>query len=680
MAFGIKKKAVVEDNDEEKKLVSKVLKMYRDAYNDKSDKHSKWDDYYKAYTGEYFKKNLPAYKTQNIENFVFSTLETIKPVMLAENPRILALPQTEEMQGKSDAVQKSIDYEWQRTNFTRHLGNCITNALLYGTGIEGILWDAESDRIGNVAPVVISPFNFFIDPAATCLADAEYCIYATYKSIGEVLRLAPDKKEQLEKNKTSPSDNWLVHGKESTANMKDKLLYIEAYFRDHTQELSEVTEEDGNSYKVSKMKYPNGRRVIIAGDVLIIDGENIYQDGKFPFASLTCYDVPGEFWGMGEVEQIISPTNSVNILTNSIIETAELTSNPIWIMDKNCGVAQNSLTNRKGLVVRKNPGTEVRREQPPSLPAYIQNVIDILKKDIENISGVYDVTRGEKPTGITAAAAIQALSEQAQGRIKLKVQNMEFFLGEVGGLWLSRIQQFWVTKRSVRIMGEDLKPTFDLLCKDDIDGDFDIRIIAGSTMPVNKTSKLQMMIQLGQTMAEDGLPMIDRKSVLENADIINLDEVMQRFDQTKQQQAEQQKAQQDAQMQQMQMSQQFEMQKLQMEIQGKNNADMQQLKMQADVEKQKMQVQNQGEVESLKNQVQMASQQAAGESQLETQRSTDEVAKTAVPHSDVADLIANIPSDVVMKLAQSNPRFLEILNQVSNNQAQLKGQGLEGGK
>ena len=116
------------------------------------------------------------------------------------------------------------------------------------------------------------------------------------------------------------------------------------------------------------------------------------------------------------------------------------------------------------------------------MPSYIRDTIEMLKNDIEIISGVFDVTRGERPGGITAAAAIQALNEQAQGRIKLKLQTFEVFIAEIGGLWLSRIQQFWVTARSVRIMGKDYKVSFDTVSKDDIDGDYDVMIATGSTM------------------------------------------------------------------------------------------------------------------------------------------------------------------------------------------------------
>ena len=50
------------------------------------------------------------------------------------------------------------------------------------------------------------------------------------------------------------------------------------------------------------------------------------------------------------------------------------------------------------------------------MPAYIQNIINDLKYDIQVISGVFDATRGERPVSITSGVAIQALQDSSQGR------------------------------------------------------------------------------------------------------------------------------------------------------------------------------------------------------------------------------------------------------------------------
>jgi hypothetical protein len=566
--------------------------------------HPIWDRNFKAYMGSYFEEKMPEYKSQEISNYVFSTIETVKPIMMLNNPRFLAMPNREVDYDKSIMVQHAIDYEWQRTKMFTQLLKALTTGLIFGSVPIALVWDAKaSNGLGQIKPIIMSPFNVFADPLATCVDDAEYIMYACYKNVGEVIKAYPEKADLLMASTQAVTDEYLAYGKNTTNLKSDKaILYIEAFMRDYSTE-TEVIEENGEKVQQTMMKYPGGKSIVIAGDVLLSDDPNPYQDGKFPYTVWKCYDIPGKFWGESEVSQIVSPQKYRNEVINQILDSAKLTANSPWIVDKNAGVEKNSLTNRQGLVIRKNPGTDIHREQPAGLPAYISNIPDMLGRDIEQISGVYDVTRGERPTGITAAAAIQALNEQAQGRVRLKVQAMEQMLGELGSMWTSRMQQFWVTKRTIRIMGEQYtpnsnidkaigmgmqnpmaqgmsgaidmmakaqpdpyKPQFALVDKDDIDGDFDISVVGGSTMQQNKTAKLQMLIQLAQTQAEDGLPVIDRQTILENADVGNVKEILQRFQQLKQQQME---------MQQQQMMQQMALQNqnpnIQSESEGNNS-------------------------------------------------------------------------------------------------------------
>jgi hypothetical protein len=486
---------------------------------------------------------------------------------------------------------------------------------------------------------------------ATSIDDAEYCGYAVYKHVGEVTKVFPSKAEELKRATAMPTDNYLNYGKElDNSSANSYVLYIEMYMRDYGI-VEEEIEEDGEKKTLHKMKYPKGRFITIAGDVLLEDRENPYDDGKFPIVLWKCYDVPGQFWGMGEVEQIISPQQYHSNLMNNILDTARLTANSPWILDKNSGVEKNSLTNRHGLVIRKNPGTEIRREQPASLPAYIQNIVEKLEKHIEMIPGVYDVTRGERPSGITAGVAIQALNESAQGRIKLKVQALEQMLSEAGALWISRIQQFWITKRSIRTLAKDYTPTYGEFDKDDIDGDYDIVILAGSTMPVNKTAKLQQLVQMAQTMAEDGLPVVDRKTILENADLPNIDEILERFEMLKQQQAQQAQAEQQA-----QLEQQMQQQQVAQEQQVQND-----------------EANHQRELEMKQVEHQMNMEQTAQEGAMEEPQ-TPQLDEQQTAFLEIVKFIVSASAEELQLAMSENPEVAQIVELIQNlDPTQLQG-------
>ena len=679
---------VMEQEAEENAVVSRFKRIYQNDYNNKSEVNKKMEDCYNAYTGSLYKKNLPAHVSQELSNFIFSTIETIKPSMLAENPKVLVFPHTEANFEKSIQVQRALDYEFKREKVFKKTIQVIHNGLVYGNGIMMLPWVGDAQNgLGDVKAIPISPFNIFVDSLATDFDDAEHVIYATYKKVDEAVHFCPEKAEQIRRSASTIQDKYLNFTNDSN-DSNDNVLYIEAYFRDYSTELDEETQK-------VKMKYPRGRRVIIIGDVLISDGENPYEDGGFPFRQWKCYEVPGKFWAISEVEMLISPQKVVFDLQNDIIDNANLTSNPIWIIDKNCGVEKGSLNNKKGLVIRKNPGTEVKRDAPPSIPAYVENAIEMFKKDIEMISGVYDVTRGERPAGITAASAIQALNEQSQGRIKLKVQVLEDFLGDVFSLWLKRTQQFWVTSRSIRIMGDETQTqpeqdpnqsqqiqqpqsfplgngktmSFTSVSKDEIDGDYDVEIAAGSTLPINKSARLQQLIQLAQTTAEDGMPMVDRQTVLENADIPNVLEVTKRFNDIKaqQQQAQQQQADQQAQLQEQQL--QAEQQKQQVEKQ----AQVEQQTQQAQIEQQKAESDHQRELEKMQldsqnkmalqnNQSQLQSNQEGNDSQNELEQ--------------LLQAISQMDTDTYEKFVEMHPEVIKLLETlIPNNQQNELGGG-----
>lgn len=681
---------------EENDIVTRVKAMYKRSYDSKSDLHSKWKDNYKAYTGELFKKQTPDFRANEVSNFIFSTIETIKPVMLSNNPKTQVIPRQNEFYEKARVVQAVLDSEWKRAGMFAKINLLNHINLIYGTAILGMFWNA-SDRngLGNVESTLISPFNFFIEPSATDIDNAEYCIYAVYKKVSEVSKAFPEKAEEIKDEATSNVDENLMSEKEGTDFGSNNILYIECYMRDYSTEtyIEEETADDGtlNKYEVKKRKYPNGRRVIIAGDVLLEDGENPYEDnGDFPFKALKCYPQHGTFWGISEVEMLISPQDHANKIMNGIIENALLNGNPWTILDNNSGVEKNSLSNQPGLVVRKNPGSEVRREAPPPMPAYISDIVNVLKADMQEISGVFDVVKGERPGSITAASAIQALNEQAQGRIRLKVQNLEEFISQYGSMWVRRIQQFWVTERTIRVTGQPMmqdeqSQTHQMLLqngssihfmevsKDILDGDYDLEIFAGSTMQTNKSAMAQTVIQLAQTPAEDGMPMLNRETVLRNVigtiSDINITEIVQYFDGMKQQQAqgEQQNTQMLQEQEQMKMQQEAEAQqsKQQHEMGIKNMEHASKLTVERSKEQAKLQevIQSQEKVKEGQSKTLQANEKDVQLKEEEIGQTTND-ATSEEDLNKIVEWLLLLPQEEYDKVLQENPELAQIVQSV----------------
>ena len=539
--------------EKERKLVEWVYSKFKQAYVAKAPLMDKWKEYMSAYKGTYFQnKNLPDYKSNEISNHVFSTIETIRPIMTDNNPKFLAVPSTPAGMEFSADVQTALDYEWDREKMPLKLPAQLIPMLVYGNAVWFVQWDGKDGEYGNISIKPVDPFNIFPDPLAESIDNSEFLVYATYRNANQIKQQFPEKASAIEGSRITMSELVAERDNNDTQDA-NQVLILEMWCRDW------VTMDETVEGK-KQLKYPKGRVITCLPElgILLSDKKNPYKDGKFPFVLMKNYDIPFEFWGVGEIEQIMSPQHYVNELTNQIIDNAKNTANMQWIIDKNSGIGQGKLTNRPGLVIRKTPGSEVRRDTPPAMPNYVREQIEVLKKDIQDISGVFDSLKGEQQGSVTAASAILALQEASQARIRLKIKLMEASLSELAQIVYSRMQQFWKLDRWVRVTDVEGNPSFREIGAQVLSNDYDLKVMAGSTMPVNRNAMLDLMIRLAQTNGEDGLPLVDRKAVLEFLPTGDKKAITDRFAefQAQQQQAQQEQLQQEQQMQVQQAQQQ----------------------------------------------------------------------------------------------------------------------------
>lgn len=504
MAFGKKKqsKAETEQAYREAQLASYWNFRFKEAMVTKAPYTKEWNTYLDAYRGDYFKdKNKPEYKSDLVSNYIFSIIETIRPIMLDNDPKFQAMPRQPEGMQYSTDLQEAFSFEWDRESMNTKLYRELITSLVIGTTVFFLPWDSQGK---NVKAIPVSPFNIFPDPLATSVEDAEYIIYASYKNNQRLKRMFPRHASRLVGGNINYGE--LVHDNNKDANVDNQVLVLEVWTRDY-----ETFSEEGTQV------YPNGRVITLCPELGIVlsDKANPYKDGQFPFELLKDYDVPGKFWGEGEVAQLISPQKYMNELNNAILDNAKATANMPWIVDKNSGIGYGKITSRPGLIIRKNPGSEVKREQAPNMPNYVINAVETYKGDMEQISGIFDTLKGNSETGVYTAQGILALQEAGQARVRLKVKLMEDFLGKLATKWYSRMKQFWTEDRYVRIVKADGTYDFRELKRVAFNEEYDIKIMAGSTMPVNRGAMLDLMIRLAQTQMPDGQTIVDREAVAE---------------------------------------------------------------------------------------------------------------------------------------------------------------------
>ncbi len=579
-----------EPSTEDQKAIKLVEHLYEKAKHAKSAHDDKWVDWFKMFRGrQWDNQQRPNYRHSEVINLIFSAIQGSVPILTDTRPKPEFIPTEPGDLELAQVLNDLFDSDWNDGNWLFKLTEEIYDSHFYGTGMASLKYDPKASLgAGRIVFESEDPFCAYPDPHALNVNEkANYFVWAEPVPVDTVKRENPDVakyiksdimdiaqyqreniKEDIRYRKAG--DSRVFSDGKSSYNLEDRdeVLKIDLYIHDTEyveEEVSEIDKDTGQEERayMQRLKYPNGRHISIANGVLLSDAAMEYEDRKFPYLRLVNYILPHKFWGISEIEQLESPQKIFNKLISFSLDVLTLMGNPIWVVDTTSGVDTDNLFNRPGLVVEKEPGTEVTRHEGVHLQPYVLQMIDMIKVWFDDVSGYTQASRGVRPEGVTAAAAIEALQESSQTRLRQKIRNIDSFLQDMGKMYVSRVFQFYDAPRIFRVTGQDnvtkyfkfhveKVPTLDPLGQPtgetsnvakirtfnlgtdgqyheseerefQVRGDFDVRVSSGSGLPFEKNRIENQSYQL----FDRGI--IDAEEVLRNIKYINAEAVLKRM-------------------------------------------------------------------------------------------------------------------------------------------------------
>lgn len=584
-----------EPNEQEESAIKLVERLFSKAKRHRSQYDRAWPRYYRMFRGKQWDSPRPSYRHAEIVNHIFKSIQSTVPIQMDARPRFEFLPEEPSDFELAEILNHAAEADWAKHNWSLQLLEVLYDANFYGAGISSMLYDKDGNyRAGKICYESCDPLYFYPDPDAHDVnKKCGYVIYAEPMDVAKVKRLYPDKsrfikpdltdlnrghKDLAQERRQTPNDGFAVHTGDAEGSAdKDRCLLITCWIAPEflTDDYEEIQhqKDDGSVEFEQKARWPNGRKIVICSKVLLEDGPNPNDDGELPYQRLINYCLPREFWGISEVEQLEGPQKTFNKILNFALDVMTLMGNPIWVVDHSSGVDPENLVNRAGLVVEKNEGTEVRREEGVQLQPYVLQLAQNMADWFDSVSGSQDVSRGVQPTGVTAASAITSLQEAAHTRLRQKARNADYYLQDVGRQWLSRTFQYRTAPEMFRLTNkqgveqyfrmhvEDFEKTAEQEVVDpmtgqvstqhvptgekgkraivqpygeggmvdltkqrvfEIRGKFDVRVSTGSALPFAKAEKEQKLLNL----FDRGI--VDAEEVLKGMDFPNWESVLQR--------------------------------------------------------------------------------------------------------------------------------------------------------
>lgn len=436
--------------------------------------------------------------------YAFATIETIVPRVLANDPQMIVKPKTPEASEFVEIYRDLIHAQQSEIDYELVLQPSARRGHMFGLGVQKTFWDRQTKQRNqtdrgvfgrrirkSVTEVIregpgaedVDNYDFFWDPAAKNIKTCDYAIHRTWRTFRYI-------KRKIESGEWLPLDLEKVQGMAPYSNRSD--LWRERFT---AQNIQTIEENEGRVHEV--WEYHDGEKmhVILDGTLVAFTVEKPFDHAELPFQIYRPTPIPGEFVGMGEIEQIENLQEELNTMRTQRLDNASLiVQRPIFYRAELIEEEELVFAPGATIPVNTDPSEAIYTIPWQELPASSYNEEAALKSDIELTTGISDpVAGGEGTTAATeTATGIQLIQAAANIRIRLKTKNLEREMVKPAARqwkWLNR--QHLLEAKTVRV-DDPSQPEgyrFEQVSPEAHAADLEILPESGSTEPENEPAK-----------------------------------------------------------------------------------------------------------------------------------------------------------------------------------------------
>lgn len=258
--------------------------------------------------------------------------------------------------------------------------------------------------------------------------------------------------------------------------------------------------------------FPDGAMFTVANGRVIAGQEYWpYSHKKYPLAKIS--NVPtGKFYTESTITDLIPLQKEYNRVRGQILEAKNRMAKPQLAAELG-SVDPTKITAEPGQIIFYRPGFQAPQPIPLiPLPQYVLDEQDRILADMDEISGQHEVSRGQAPPGVTAATAISYLQEMDESNLSHTFDSLEESIEKLAFMSLNYVHQYWDVPRIIKVVGIDGSFNAMTFKGSDLHDNTDIRIEAGSALPVSKAAKQALIMDLmaqGFVHPDDGLEVME---------------------------------------------------------------------------------------------------------------------------------------------------------------------------
>lgn len=444
-------------------------------------------------------------------NIVFSTVNVIAPAIAVNHPKITVNAVNPENAPNAVIAEAVVNYWWKKRDVRTEFRRAVKDFLICGHGWIKVAYrfierevipdegDPAADVDGNEAtpqtviledsPFAerVSPFDVFVDPDATSMRDARWIAQRIRRPIADVRNDKRYSKAGRDAVQVMAISRYADDP--SQRKIRDKNEgYAEIWeFYDIADNMMCVFAEGADGFLVKPIQMP-------------------FAFGH-PFVMVRNYDVPDQFYPIGDLEAIEPLQKELNETRTQMMNHRKRFARKYLYKESAFDqfgrtALESDEDNAMVPVISDEPLNNVVTPMPAIInPPEFYEQSALITNDIDRISGVTEIQRGATSEIRRTATESALLQDAANARTADKLAVVELVSAEVGKRLISLAQQFMTGEQVARIMSKQGEPVWVQFDREYLAGDFDFEVAAGSTQPMNESFRRQMALQMVDAMS-----------------------------------------------------------------------------------------------------------------------------------------------------------------------------------
>ena len=333
----------------------------------------------------------------------------------------------------------------------------------------------------------VSPFDVFVDPAATCMADAKWIAQRIIRPVEEAQkdkRYKPSVRKRLSSSVIDTESPEYYEDKGEF--LGDQVVIWEFY--DIPENTVGIYAEGADEFLVDPVPMP-------------------YAYGQ-PFVMVRNYDVPDHFYPIGDLESIESLQLELDKTRSQLMNDRKRYARKYLYHERSFGpegreALESDEDGRLVPVVDENKPLQEVVVPMPQIPLSpeIYNYSSIIEEDINTVSGISEYARGAMPEIRRTATEASIIADAQNARAADKLAIVEIAISDVARHVIQLMQQFMTGEHVARITARGGEDSFFEFDREMIAGEYDFSVQAGSTQPMNDTIRKQQAVSLMNAVA-----------------------------------------------------------------------------------------------------------------------------------------------------------------------------------